>query len=122
VADSIRKSSMLRYGSSRRLDIRLKSDAVIIVTRHCLEESDRIVCLELGANDFIIKPFGLRELLARVRAILREQEMGRVAKSRDPEGGRRKFTGWQHEGCGRKLVDPWGTHRSRRARVNMPCY
>jgi DNA-binding response OmpR family regulator len=47
----------------------------------CLEESDGVVCLELGANDFIIKPFSLRELLARVRAILWQQEVG---ASRNP--------------------------------------
>ncbi len=38
------------------------------------EESDRVVGLEVGADDYLVKPFGLRELLARVRALLRRAE------------------------------------------------
>jgi two-component system OmpR family response regulator len=83
------------------------------MTRPCLEESDRIVCLELSANDFIIKPLGLGELLARVRAILRQQEMGRVAKSRDPEPGRYKFAlAGSLNAAAENLVIP-GEHRPR---------
>ena len=47
------------------------------------EEVDRVLGLEVGADDYVVKPFGMRELLARVRAILR-----RVAlDSRSPVGG-----------------------------------
>src|SRR6201997_4970087 len=56
---------------------------VIIVTGHRPDEIDRIVGLELGADDYIVKPFSPREMLARVRAVLRRAEMGRAARARD---------------------------------------
>ena len=50
------------------------SDAsVIIISGDRLEEADKVVGLELGATDYITKPFGMREFLARVRASLREK-------------------------------------------------
>lgn len=49
--------------------IRSHSDVpVIIIADDDLDETDRIMGLELGADDYIIKPFSLREVLARVRA------------------------------------------------------
>jgi two-component system OmpR family response regulator len=78
---------------------------VIIMTGHRPDEIDRIG-LKLGADDYIVKPFSLRELLARVRAVLRRQEMGRVARNHDPEPGGYRFDGWQLERRGRRLVDP----------------
>src|SRR5690242_3794877 len=100
----------LRLGQDDGLDllrdIRSQSDVpVIITTGHRPDEIDRIVGLELGADDYIIKPFSLRELLARVRAVLRRQEMGRVARARDPERGGYRFNGWTLERRGRKLLD-----------------
>src|SRR5262245_5558226 len=82
----------LRLGQDDGLDmlreIRSHSDVpVIITTGHRPDEIDRIVGLELGADDYIIKPFSLRELLARVRAVLRRQEMGRLARAHNPERG-----------------------------------
>jgi DNA-binding response OmpR family regulator len=41
-----------------------------------LEESDKVLGLELGADDYITKPFSMRELLARVRAVLRRMDKG----------------------------------------------
>jgi two-component system OmpR family response regulator len=78
------------------------------MTGHRLEEIDRVVGLEIGADDYIVKPFGLRELLARVRAVLRRQEMGRVARTRDSDRGGYRFGGWQLERRGRRLLDPSG--------------
>ena len=87
-------------------EIRSDSDVpVIIMTGHRPDEMDRIVGLELGADDYIVKPFSLRELLARVRAILRRQEMGRATRARDPERGGYRFSGWQLKRRGRRLVD-----------------
>jgi two-component system OmpR family response regulator len=87
-------------------EIRSHSDVpVIIMTGHRPDEIDRIG-LKLGADDYIVKPFSLRELLARVRAVLRRQEMGRVARNHDPEPGGYRFDGWQLERRGRRLVDP----------------
>jgi Response regulators consisting of a CheY-like receiver domain and a winged-helix DNA-binding domain len=82
---------------------------VIITTGHRPDEIDRIVGLELGADDYIVKPFSLRELLARVRAVLRRQEMGRAARTHDPERGGYRFGGWQLERRGRRLIDPDAT-------------
>src|SRR5712664_1844630 len=104
----------LRLGQDDGLDllreIRSYSDVpVIITTGHRSDEIDRIVGLELGADDYIVKPFSLRELLARVRAVLRRQEMGRVARAHDPERGGYRFDGWQLDRRGRRLVDPNAT-------------
>jgi DNA-binding response OmpR family regulator len=101
----------LRLGQDDGLDvlreIRSHSDVpVIITTGHRPDEIDRIVGLELGADDYIVKPFSLRELLARVRAVLRRQEIGRAARGRDPERGGYRFNGWKLERRGRKLIDP----------------
>ncbi|WP_458098225.1 response regulator [Roseomonas sp. WA12] len=61
----------------------LTSAPVIIITGHLTDEADRVVGLELGADDYLPKPFGLRELLARVRAILRRVDAtGRGTTSR----------------------------------------
>ena len=100
----------LRLGQDDGLDllreIRSQSDVpVIIATGHRPDEIDRIVGLELGADDYVIKPFSLGELLARVRAVLRRQEMGRAARARDPERGGYRFNGWMLERRGRRLLD-----------------
>jgi DNA-binding response OmpR family regulator len=81
---------------------------VIILTGHRPDEIDRIVGLELGADDYVIKPFSLRELLARVRAVLRRQETGRAARTRNPKHGYR-FNGWKLERRCRKLIDAHDT-------------
>ena len=58
-----------------------ESDAPIIVLTARIEESDKVVGLELGADDYVTKPFGVQELMARVRAVLRRTGL----KSRQPE-------------------------------------
>ena len=52
-------------------ELRSRSDVPIIVVTARGEESDRVVGLELGADDYVVKPFGLRELIARIRAVTR---------------------------------------------------
>ena len=56
--------------------LRARSDVPIIVVTAKGEEVDRVVLLELGADDYIVKPFGFRELLARVRAVMRRARPG----------------------------------------------
>ena len=51
--------------------LRARSDVPIIVVTARGEEVDRIVGLELGADDYLVKPFGFRELVARIRAVMR---------------------------------------------------
>ena len=104
----------LRLGQEEGFDllreIRSRSDVpVIITTGDRRDEIDRVVGLELGADDYVTKPFSLRELLARIRAVLRRQEAGRAAPQRDPERGRCKFGGWQLDRRTRRLTDPDGT-------------
>ena len=50
---------------------RRERDTPIILLTARLEESDKVVGLELGADDYVTKPFGMRELVARIRAVLR---------------------------------------------------
>ena len=103
----------LRLGREDGLDllreIRSQSDVpVIITTGHCRDEIDRVVGLELGADDYLTKPFGLRELLARIRAVLRRREAVVVAVQRDPEKGRCRFGSWQLDQRNRRLSDANG--------------
>jgi DNA-binding response OmpR family regulator len=103
----------LRLGQDDGLDllreIRSHSDVpVIITTGHRRDEIDRVVGLELGADDYITKPFGLRELLARIRAVLRRREAGQIAAQRDSERGRCRFGGWQLDRRNRRLSDSSG--------------
>jgi len=58
-----------------RADDRLKSLPVIFLTAKG-EELDRVLGLEIGADDYVVKPFSPRELVARVKAVLRRQERG----------------------------------------------
>ena len=66
---------------------------------------------------YIVKPFSLRELLARVRAVLRRQEMGRVARARDPERGGYRFDGWQLDGAAEDCSIPMRPGRAEQRRV-----
>lgn len=88
--------------------IRARSDIpVIMITGERQEEVDRVIGLELGADDYVTKPFSLRELLARSHAILRRQEMGRQSTGPAVRGGYR-FNGWELRRKTRKLSDPAG--------------
>ncbi|MGY6022641.1 response regulator transcription factor [Streptomyces spinosirectus] len=53
--------------------LRARSDAAIIAVTARGEEADRVVALDEGADDYLVKPFGLAELLARIRAVLRRR-------------------------------------------------
>jgi two-component system, OmpR family, response regulator len=103
----------LRLGIEDGLDVlrelRSSSDVpVIVITGHRRDEIDRVVGLELGADDYVTKPFNLRELLARVRAIIRRLERARASPPREPERGGYQFSGWRLNRRTRKLTDPNG--------------
>ena len=90
----------LRLGQGNGLDllreIRSSSDVpVIILTSRSGEEVDRVVGLELGADDCLTKPFSIRELYARYRAVLRRCENGRSVRTHDVEQGEYSFDGWR---------------------------
>lgn len=71
-------------------------------------EADRIVGLELGADDYLTKPFNPRELLARIRAVLRRAA---VAWPGAPSASERvyEFAGWRLDPARRRLCSPTGT-------------
>jgi two-component system, OmpR family, response regulator len=95
----------LNDGLERLRSIRSKSDIPVIITSHRADEADPIVNLELGADDYIVRP-SPSELLARTRAILRRRQLPRTAQIRDPKGGGYRFNSWRLERYGRRLVDP----------------
>ena len=76
------------------------------------EETDRVLGLELGADDYVTKPFGRRELVARLRAVLRRAAGGgteNAAASEAPGTGRLlRFAGWTLDTGRRELVSPAG--------------
>jgi two-component system, OmpR family, response regulator len=102
----------LRLGQDNGLDllrdIRSRTDVpVIILADERRDDIDRVVGLELGADDCVTTPFGIRELLARVRAVLRRNAR-RLAPPRDPARGRCRFGGWQLDRRSRRLTNPDG--------------
>ena len=68
--------------------LRQQSEVPIIVLTARDTETDRVVGLELGADDYLGKPFGFRELLARIRAVLRRRGPRRPSARRRPSRGR----------------------------------
>ncbi len=73
------------------------------------EETDRIIGLELGADDYLAKPFNPRELLARVRAVLRRAGDAAHGDAHAEPGPRAlRFSGWQLEPGRRRLLNPDG--------------
>jgi two-component system OmpR family response regulator len=70
------------------------------------EETDRIVGLELGADDYLPKPCNPRELLARVRAVLRRR--GEARNGETPVGAECEFAGWRFDLLRRELRSPDG--------------
>src|SRR5919201_3302995 len=68
--------------------IRARGSTPILMLTARAEEVDRILGLEVGADDYLTKPFSMRELLARARALLRRVELD--ATQQTPEGGEQK--------------------------------
>jgi two-component system, OmpR family, response regulator len=103
----------LQLGQAGGLDplrvIRSQSDVPLIVTTdRRLGEADRVIALELGADDCITKPLGMRELLARIRAILRRSKARRSETVRSPGPQYCRFGGWQLDRRNRILTSPDG--------------
>jgi len=87
--------------------IRKKSDVPIIFISAHGSEADRVVGLELGADDYLAKPFGTRELIARIRAVLRRSGAERNDSSwREKEA---RFDGWAVNFPKRELRSPQGS-------------
>lgn len=93
---------------------------IILITGHRISETDRVIGLELGADDYLVKPFGPRELLARIRVLARRHDELRLARAtqaaqlaaatadRTPERRIYQFGGWELDRRLRTLKDPAG--------------
>jgi two-component system OmpR family response regulator len=88
--------------------LRSQSDVPIVMLTAMGEETDRIVGLELGADDYVAKPFNPRELLARIRAVLRRAGGESGERGREPPPRLIRFAGWTLEPARRRLTDPQG--------------
>ncbi|WP_181701704.1 response regulator [Chthonobacter albigriseus] len=87
--------------------VRETSETPVILLTAMAEDTDRVVGLEIGADDYLTKPFNPRELLARIRAVLRRTQA--VPKARDPLTARRlKFDRWMLDVQRRELIDGTG--------------
>ena len=105
------------------LDIMMPGEDGLSLTRHLVETqdipvilltakgeaTDRIVGLEMGADDYVVKPFEPRELIARIRSVLRRAT--RDNHGSHPEGELHYiFDGWRLDPLKRKLTDPDDVH------------
>lgn len=79
-------------------EVRRHSDVPIILLTARTDEPDRVLGLELGADDYVVKPFSPRELAARVRTVLRR------TRSAEPAGERLTFDGIEIDGATREVL------------------
>lgn len=91
---------------ARRL--REQSALPVIVVSGRRDEADRVMALELGADDYLTKPFSSRELLARIRALLRRAAVSAASTGRAADARAYRFGGWELNVGTRKLTSPNG--------------
>jgi len=90
--------------------LREASTVPIIIVTGKQEEADRVMGLELGADDYVTKPFSPRELLARIRAVLRRYQTAREVLPAQGEKRRAyRFAGWELNLGSRRLTSPYGS-------------
>jgi len=88
--------------------LRAGSSIPVIMLTAMGEETDRIIGLEMGADDYIAKPFNPRELLARIKAVLRRMEGGRDSETPREVAQAHVFAGWRFDLKSRELISPGG--------------
>jgi two-component system OmpR family response regulator len=89
-------------------DLRAKSDMPVVMLTARGDETDRIVGLEMGADDYLPKPFSARELLARIKVILRRTRS--LPPNMQPQDQHLiRFAGWTLDTTQRELITPGGT-------------
>jgi len=91
---------------ARTLRERATVPIVLLTGRN--EEADRVMGLELGADDYVTKPFSPRELLARVRAVLRRYQVQATLPERDNARRAYRFSGWELNLRTRRLISREG--------------
>jgi two-component system OmpR family response regulator len=85
--------------------LRADSDTPVIMLTARSEETDRVVGLEIGADDYLAKPFSARELLARIKSVLRRYRS--LPRNLRPEEVRAfAFAGWRLDTISRHLISP----------------
>ncbi len=87
--------------------IRATSEVPVILLTARAEETERVVGLEMGADDYVTKPFSPRELAARIRTVLRRVGSG-GARQHAPEADSYGFAGWVLKSGERTLIDREG--------------
>ena len=88
--------------------VRQTSKVPIVMLTGRVEEADRIMGLELCADDYVTKPFSPRELLARIRAVLRRAQLEVVSPGKDETLRAYRFEGWELNVRLHRLVSPKG--------------
>src|ERR1700677_3828508 len=94
--DLVALETTLRGEDGQNLARRLRETSmvpIIIVTSRA-EEADRVMGLELGADDYVTKPFSMRELLARIRAVMRRYRTSESLPEENPAVRAYHFAGW----------------------------
>lgn len=94
-------------GLSLTRHIRANGELPVILLTARSEETDRIVGLEMGADDYVVKPFSPRELATRAKVILRRASAG-GAPQHGPDGASYAFAGWVLKSGERTLIDREG--------------
>jgi two-component system, OmpR family, response regulator len=90
--------------------LRETSEVPVIIVTGKREEADRVMGLEIAADDYVTKPFSNRELLARIRAVLRRYQVRSQVTAAPRDGKRRayRFDGWELSLLARRLTSPAG--------------
>jgi two-component system OmpR family response regulator len=84
--------------------LRADSNIPIIMLTAKGDEIDRVIGLEMGADDYLAKPFGSRELIARIKAVLRRSNEKTVTRSAGPQPKRYQFDRWILDTGARELL------------------
>lgn len=104
---------MLQDGSGADIirQVRAKSDIGVIVISTRNDEVERVACIEMGADDYLVKPFSARELVARIRQLMYrtgEERWGQDRAVTVTERGRLSFGGYVLDVHAMLLTDPAG--------------
>src|SRR6267143_1905628 len=103
-----RASCAARLGMELARKVREEGATPIIIVTGKHDEADRVMGLEIGADDYVMKPFSPRELLARIRAVLRRYQTAREVLARGDKRRAYRFAGWELNLGSRRLTSPEG--------------
>jgi two-component system OmpR family response regulator len=108
--DLVALEPTLRGEDGHQVARRLRETSMvpIIIVSSRDEEADRVMGLELGADDYVTKPFSTRELLARIRAVIRRYRCSEGSSGRSPTVRAYHFAGWTLNVPLHSLVSPAG--------------